>query len=224
MALRLGNDAALGTAAGNLALCYGRLGDYQAQVEWGGRGLQYLGNRFTGYRDIQLGFARAFGNAMLGRVPAAISALSEASARIPATIPKWMKQAWSFERADVLQMLGKKREALIESAAGLEGNELYSNTLAGPFARWLTHHAITTGQVTAARKRLQEFRSKIEIYDAVDQAEILAATCWLSMQSEASVPPARLRAQHRRLADRLLTLPGAVGVQLARLSVLPPAT
>jgi DNA-binding SARP family transcriptional activator/tetratricopeptide (TPR) repeat protein len=224
MALRLGNDAALATAAGNLALCYGRLGSYQAQVDWSEKGLQYLGNRFTGYRDIQLGFARAFGNAMLGRIPAAISALSEAGARIPPTIPKWMRQAWRFERADVLQMLGKRREALIEAAEALEDQELHSNTVAGPFARWLAHHAIATGEVTAARKRLQEFRSKLEMYDAVDQAEILAAACWLDVHSGISIPAARLRAQHRRLTERLLALPSAVGVQLSRLSVLPPAS
>jgi hypothetical protein len=220
MALRLGNDLALATAVGNLSLCFGRLGNYQAQIEWSEKGMQHLGKQFTGYRDIQLGFARAFGNAMLGRASAALSAVGEVEARIPNPLPDWLRQAWHLYRADVFQLLGKKREALSEAEEALAVGTPLRDTLAGPFARWIALHAIAVGSVAGAKKQLNQLCTDLDNYDALDRAEILAARYWLDRQASNSVTLARLRAQHQRLADQLSALPTAVVQQLARLSIL----
>ncbi len=220
MAARLGNDAALGSAASNLAICYGRLGEYQAQITWGEKGLHQIGKKFTGFRDIQLSFALAFGNAMLGKADAALAALSEANARIPHTAPRWMMQAWHFQQADVLHIVGKKRSALATAKIALAENDFQSNSLAGPFARWVTLCGVASGELEAARAKLKRLRAKLDTYDAVDQVEILAAGCLLERLLGKSANTARLRAEQEKLASRLVDLPAATTAQLVRLSIL----
>jgi tetratricopeptide (TPR) repeat protein len=223
MAARLGNDAAMGSAASNLAICYGRLGNYQAQIGWGEKGLHQIGSKFTGFRDIQLCFARAFGNAMLGQTDEALAALSEANARIPHTAPRWMLQAWHFQQADVLHLAGKKRDALEKAKIALADDELHSDSLAGPFARWITLCAVASGQLAPARNRLKRLRANLDIYDAVDQVEILAAGCLLERALGQSANAARLRAEQEKVRGRLVDLPSATTAQLVRLSIIERA-
>jgi hypothetical protein len=57
MAVRIGNDVACTAAAANLALCYGRLGNYSEQGKWASWGEQFTGKTFLGYREVRLGLA-----------------------------------------------------------------------------------------------------------------------------------------------------------------------
>lgn len=219
MAVRLGNDLASATAAANVALCHGRLGNYEEQVRWGTYGEQILGPVFTGYRDIRLGFARAFGSAMQRQVQPALDAIAHTDARLPESIPSWMKQAWQLSTADVLQLVGRHREALEKASEALADGVLHHHALAGPFTRWVSLSAVASGNPKQACERLQGFRAKLEEFDVIDQAEILAADCWVEIHRRGTKHPARIRADQCRLSEKLGMLPAAVTTQLVRLGI-----
>ena len=219
MAVRLGNDLACASAAANLALCQGRLGNYAEQVTWATWGEQFVGPTFTGYRDVRLGLARAFGAAMQGDCSAAQSALTQTSNRIPSQMAPWLVQAWQLGKADVLHLCGRGKDAIREASKGLSDGKLHNDASAGPFARWLAQVALVNADVASARKRLRELRRVLSEYEAIDQVEILAADLLL-MTASGQAKRGETNALHTRLHERLAMLPAAVCQQLQRLGVL----
>ncbi len=220
MAVRLGNDLASATAAANLALCHGRLGAYEDQVRWASWGEQLLGPTFTGHRDIQLGFARAFGNAMVLQEDPALAAVSKVDLRIAGVAPEWMRQGWQLQRADVLQLLGRNREALAQVGQLVASGNTPASSFAGAFARWTVLVAIAVGEPQRAQAPLKKLKSQLTSYDAVDQAEILASSWWLRSQPGMRTSAAELRHLRNQLSQLLGNMPPAVSNQLARLGVL----
>jgi hypothetical protein len=218
MAVRLGNDLACASAAANLALCNGRLGNYPEQVRWAAWGEQFVSTTFTGHRNVRLGLARAFGSAMQGDFATAQSALAQAESRFPAHITPWLVQAWQLGKADVLQLCGLRRDALREAAKGLNNAELHNDACAGPFARWLSLAGLATNEADVARTHVRELRRRLSMHEAIDRVEILAAD--LLLTTETGKPKrAELHALRSRLSEALAILPIAVTHQLQRLGM-----
>jgi hypothetical protein len=214
---RLDNEVTSAAAAANVALCCGRLGDYEEQVRWAQLAVGLLGSSFTGYRDIQVAVALGFGNAMLGREDEARQALERMILRLPTNLPAWMEQAWHLGRADVHQLLGRRKEALAAATQATLNGELHSDGFAGAFARWTAILALEHGTTTLAWDRVRPLRRNLHRYDALDQAEILAACTWMGCGTDARDAAAKVAAERRKLGARLVELPQAVSVQLARL-------
>ncbi len=214
-AARLGNDQLAASAAGNVALCHCRLGNYDEQLKWSQLGLSALGQAFTGIRDVQLGYGCAFAHAMLHDSTAALEQLSRTGARLPMHTPEWIVQAWRLHQADVFQLVGRTKDARDRAKQAIASGRPHSAAYAGPFARWLALEGSPAESVAAQLKSLARDMSR---YDKMDQAEILAADAWLRRRIGA---PDRMRGViERRLAEQLAALPEAVATQLNRLGVL----
>ena len=219
MAVRIGNDLACTAAAANLALCYGRLGNYAEQGRWAAWGQQFLGRTFIGYREVRLGLAGAFSFAMVGAQEPALSALDRVASRIPTHTAPWIVQAWKLGRADILRLCGLKRESIREAGAAMEYDGLLNASCAGPYARWLVSVAIAKGRTSEIALDLRSMRHKLNTYEALDQVEILASELVLLTHS-GKAAPAKLRACQRRIEERLSQFPTAVSQQLSRLGSL----
>jgi len=126
-----------------------------------------------------------------------------------------MLQVWSFYKADILWLSGKRAEALKIAGTELKRRSyiLLSNSFAGPFARWIALTHQERDNVSRARLLLENLVSELESYDALDQAEILLALRIVTSQ-EGIVDPS----VESRLSERLLALPHAVRAQLGALS------
>ena len=181
-----------------------------------------LGSSFTGYRDIQIAVAVGFGNAMLGREAEARRALEHMAARLPTSLPAWMEQAWHLGRADVLQLLGRRKDALASATQATLNGELHSDGFAGAFARWTVMLALEHGTMPLARNQVHSLRKDLHRYDALDQAEILAASTWMGCGPDARDAVTKAAAERRKLAAKLSALPQAVSVQLSRLGPSGP--
>ena len=216
MAIRLGNDAQMRTIAGNIALCCGRLGRYDGQLEWVERAPTLHGTEFTGFVDIQLTYSLAFAHTWRGRADLAIHAIEALDKRLIGPIPTWMLQAWAFWKADLLQLLRHSSEARATALEGLRRHsyQLCSTGFAGPFARWL---AVTAGEDDRATARaiVADMSRKLEEYDTLDQLEILCAAGQVG-----GVDGFDDRKGSRELQRRLESLPPSVGTQLMALGIL----
>ncbi len=223
ISVRLGNDMAAAAAAANIALCHGRLGSYAEQVLWSRLAQKYLGPTFTGYRDVMVGSCCGFGNAMLGQYAAALTAIEETEARIPSSVPGWMRQAWDFSRADVLHLCGKSRAAADHARRGLASGELFSTAFAGAYARWLALTSAGTPKAALAADQLERFRAQLYNYDAIDQAQILAA-CELVAENNREASEGQREKNRTQLEQILTRLPRPVRNQFQRLGIMPQAT
>jgi tetratricopeptide (TPR) repeat protein len=82
MRTRIGNDWTRAVTAANAALCCGRLGQYERQVEWSAISMKLLGPQFTGLRDIQAATYHAMGLAMTGKSDDALRSIDWLDQRI----------------------------------------------------------------------------------------------------------------------------------------------
>jgi hypothetical protein len=219
MAVSLGNDLACASAAANLALCHGRLGNYAEQVNCATWGEQFVAASFTGYRNVRLSLAKGFGAAMQGEFAAAQAALTQTANLMPNQIAPWLAQAWHLGRADIAQLCGRTKDAVKEAAKGLCNGELHNDSSAGPFARWLALVAIASGDTSTARRRVRELRAALSTFEAIDQVEVLAADLLLTVQG-GGPKRAEINALRARINERLAVLPAAVAQQLQRLGML----
>ncbi|HEU4697793.1 MAG TPA: tetratricopeptide repeat protein, partial [Gemmatimonadales bacterium] len=175
LAKRMGNDWLLILTAGNLAICFGRTGDYRAQVEWGTLTVQ-RGHPENPYLRVQGLYSVAHGHARLGHTTEAVDALTALAAEPLEFAPAYVDQARHLYCAEVFELLGRRGDAIRHGRRGVTGKHLHlhSTNFAGLYARWLARTATITRDQNAMTK-IATLASEIERYDRVDQDEILRA-------------------------------------------------
>jgi tetratricopeptide (TPR) repeat protein len=212
LANRLGNDTRMSRIAGNLAVCLGRLGRYSEQLQLATTAPRPIGPEFSGFFEVQLAYSTASAHAMRQRFDLAVEAINSLEARLVGPIPKWIHQAWSLWKADILHISKRPGEAVACAREALERNrfELQSSSFAGPFARWVALICVLDEKARLAWPILENLLDKLSAYDAIDQAEILSAAVYLDSQDGRG--PVRYVGS---LECRLATLPLAVRSQLS---------
>ncbi|HEX6644101.1 MAG TPA: hypothetical protein VF037_05460, partial [Gemmatimonadales bacterium] len=209
-------DDLLALAAANQALCHGRLGRYDKQVEWANAAELSLKGRFVGYRNVQVATYQGMGYAMLGKTTVAQQSVDYLSQRMPETVPLWILQAWQLNKADVLLLCGKDGRALKEAIRGTthELARLQSDAYAGPFARWL---ALTEKPGLDAHQTVHELYARIGDFDAIDRVQIAAARIHL-LRNERRANRVRMR-EAEELRSYCLRIPLTALSQLRALGL-----
>jgi hypothetical protein len=211
MAMHLGNDTHSTRAAGNLALCYNRLGRHSDQLQLVSRVPPPKGPDFAGFVEIQYAYATAISHAVLGRRSKGYDVLCALEDRLQKGIPSWIIQAWRLWKADSLMSIGRVTEAHESGREGTVdfGYKLQSIAFAGTFARWLSLTAPTLGRSIEAHEIIEDLVRRLDELDALDQVETLRALCLLERNQDASRLAGLLR-------NRASILPEAVLSQLAQ--------
>jgi DNA-binding SARP family transcriptional activator len=217
MGEKLRAEYVMALAAANQSLCYGRLGAYDLQIQWAASAQQLIGDRFVGYRNVQIATNLGFGYALSARMTEALSAIDFLEHRLPSSTLDWIQQGWQLNKADVLLLCGKGAAAHKEATRGLTGafQDLQSNAYAGPFARWLATLGATQ-QIDNALARVESLFRQLENYDAIDQVEISAARLMLLRRtSRRAANPRELR----HLRELCLRLPPPALAQISLLGL-----
>ncbi len=221
MATRLGNDTLLAAIHGNLAICYGRLGDYKTQLYVSEKAPRPWGADFGGFVEILLAYCEALALIMLGRASDAIGTIERLDRRLQGAFPSWMNQAWLLWKADLLLCAGKGEEALFEATSAIQGFDfqLQSPGFAGPFSRWLGHLATLRQEKEKCREALQALLGRRGTFDALDEVEMLCAAI-----SIGGIDDHTAKAYQETIGSRLDRLPAEVEYHLRRLGSLamPP--
>jgi DNA-binding SARP family transcriptional activator/tetratricopeptide (TPR) repeat protein len=216
--LKLTNETICGSVAAQLALCCGRLGQYDGQLAWSNSALATFGSGFGGYTELQAAYYASFAYAMTGRNDTAIESMSSVRGRIPPAMPPWFTQACLLFEADILLLTGQVELALTTAREGLDSQAsatLHSPSFAGVFSRWLAMTSITAHEKENTCRQLDVILANLERHDALDQAEVLCACLHLGMEASNG------RTEMRKLLTQKLTeLPAAVTDQLTRLGLL----
>jgi tetratricopeptide (TPR) repeat protein len=212
-AMRLGNDPLISASCGNLAVCCGRLGARRDQLDWAQRALAYQGGRFEGYTELHAAFWAALGHTAMDNRIAALDTMARVDTRMPDSAPQSIRSVWALMKADILWALGREGLARTTAREGL-GSEPIPH-FEGRYARWLAATAMTRDELMQAQLRVETLVAGLARFDAVDQAEILAAA---QMICHALGRPSDARA--RALADAVQKLPPLVGAELARFATM----
>jgi tetratricopeptide (TPR) repeat protein len=217
MAARLGNDTQIAAILGNLAVCYGRLGDYNEQLRLSLSAPQPWGGEFGGFVEVQLTYCQALALVMLGRQDEAFQAMTRLDRRLQGVFPHWMTQAWLLWKADLLLCAGKEIEASLVAAKAVHGFgfKLQSPAFAGPFARWLGYFGRSETDRTRALQSIQTLLTRSGNYDALDEVEMMCAA--LSLKAAGG---AQAEAFRSAISERLKLLPTEVTSHLRRLRSL----
>jgi DNA-binding SARP family transcriptional activator/tetratricopeptide (TPR) repeat protein len=213
MAIRLGNDHQIALAVGNIALCYGRLGDYAQQFMWAEKAPPFASADFAGYIEIQLAYVKAFAMALQNRRSDACAIVEALDNRLVGPVPPWMIQAWAMWKADLLLICGERTLATANARQALVDSEyrLLKSSFAGPFSRWLTLAAQAPIEKERARHILREMVHQFSSYDSLDQLEVLCSLYKLTGVDTAL---------GESITERLACLPAAIRGQLVLLEQL----
>jgi tetratricopeptide (TPR) repeat protein len=217
MAKRLGNDTQLASIFANLAVCYGRLGNYEEQLKLSLSAPRTWGGEFGGLVELQLAYCQALSLAVLGRPEEALDVIDNMDLRLRGPHPVWMRQAWSLWKADLLQCAARPNEAsdTAEQAFINLGTKLHSPGFAGPFARWLCHLCKARNMYTEAKETLEAMLLALNTYDALDQVEVMCAARVIGLREGAGEA-----ALDRLIEERLRQLPGEIVNHLNRVGSL----
>jgi len=218
IASRLGIDTTIAGLAGNLSLCYSRLGHYEEQLSWALSAPQPWGPEFGGFVEIQLAYCLGLGYGMRGdssKVAAVVTRLEE---RMPLSLAAYLQQAWSLWKADLLSLAGYTREAheAVKSIAGTLGTAPLSLSFTGATDRWMSVVVQPGAQLQELGVLVAEHESRLSEFDALDQAEILCAGAIVTARTGGNPT-----SYFERLQPLLLELPRGVEALLKRLSFLP---
>jgi tetratricopeptide (TPR) repeat protein len=218
MAKRLGNDTQLAAIYGNLAVCYGRLGDYEEQLKFSSVAPRPWGAEFGGLVELQIAYSQALSLVVLGRLDEASGVIESLDGRVRGSLPAWLRQTWFLWKADLLQCAGQRMEALKTAEQGFAqtGIELHSPGLAGPFARWLAQLGKTGTIKVAAENALKSLLLSLRTLDALDQVEVMCAARSLGLCNATAED-----LSERAIEDRLYQLPLEVVNHLTRVGSLP---
>jgi hypothetical protein len=208
----------IATIMGNLAVCLGRLGQYDEQIRVGSSAPQPWGAEFGGFIEIQLAYCQALAHAIKGSREKTELVIRKLEERLCGNLPLWVTQAWGLWKADLLLLVGS-RDVALETAEGvlrMHGLKLLSPGFAGPYARWLGHLNRAGHMQTEAIVCIEELLKEARQYDVLDRGEILGSSLIVNSLSQ----HATLR--RAELWDILAQLPSATIDQLRRLETLPP--
>ena len=177
IAIRLGDEAAERRFAPQIALCFGRLGEYKEQIAWSRRVAATFETAVCGYNELQAAYYAAFALAMTGEFKPAMATIAAVDGRVSSSNPPWLVQAWRIWKADVLYLCGHERQAsdVAREAVGYPDPVLRSFSFAGGFARWLALCAATQDEQQFAKTLIRKLLRDLEGLDALDRAEILCA-------------------------------------------------
>jgi DNA-binding SARP family transcriptional activator/tetratricopeptide (TPR) repeat protein/type II secretory pathway predicted ATPase ExeA len=214
---RIGSDKVNAQACANLALSYMRLGEYDRSISWGQRSIESnvllkLGLSFQAAKGSLLSYAMTGKNH--DRADELISSIRK---EVEATAPAGISQAWALYSADAYALMGRAREAEEEGRRGTEGlNErMWMDFYSGSYARWIARLSLTKLDRSDVHRRIEFLESRLRWYDALDQAEILNAKCWLHSHD------GNLRvAEFDAMLKHLAALPQPVSDQLRRMRML----
>lgn len=217
VASRLGNDTLRGGLSAQLALCCGRLGEYKEQLAWSNTAFATFGVPFAGYTEIQAAYYASFAYVMTGYPRNAVDTISKLRARVPYSIPPWIRQASLLFEADILHLTGQSTDALAAAREGLDYRSLtlHSASFAGLFARWLAMTSSGPEERRAAGVCLDSIVSNLDRHDALDQVEILCAC--VHFEARRSCGSLEMRMV---LKEKLTQLPFPITDQLVRLGFL----
>jgi tetratricopeptide (TPR) repeat protein len=217
IAQRLGNDDLQSTVAANIAFVVGRLGDYQGQLYWAEKSLSLRRLASTDYSEILAIYCAAFACIFLNRSARAEELITLARDRVAECLPKWATQAWLLYSADLNFLLGHHREAFADAVQATSGRNsvLHDRAFAGPFTRWIVRLGGNSREGGDAERRMKDFYLRLDSYDVLDKAEILAAMSYLARLT--GRPSIELET---RLTNQLSELPRPVSEQLERLGML----
>ena len=143
--------------------------------------------------------------------------MSKLRARVPYSIPPWLRQASFLYEADILHLAGQSEAALSAARDGLDYDSLtlHSASFAGVFARWVSMTSNTPDEMQAAEVCLDSIVSSLDRHEALDQVEILCACVHVGERRSCGNLETRIILQ-----QKLGQLPFPITDQLVRLGFL----
>jgi DNA-binding SARP family transcriptional activator len=218
LASRAGIETIEASMAGNIALSYGRIGEYNLQLEWAMRAPNAWGADFGGFVEVQIAYSKGMSHGMRGRTQEVQDTIRQVEGRMQGSLPRWIEQAWHLWKADLLMLIGQRTEALGIGRLGVTGfgGQPLSNSFIGAFDRWLATTSQAGQERAVARRLIETHLSKLPEFDHVDQVEILGAA-WRASEGGAE----RIHAEGALLACLRQAAPGVASL-LARLEFIPP--
>jgi DNA-binding SARP family transcriptional activator/tetratricopeptide (TPR) repeat protein/type II secretory pathway predicted ATPase ExeA len=185
-ALRVGNNGICLQAAANLALTLMRLGQYEAALHWAEEPLAFETRAAGPSLLLQAAESSLLALSMLGRADRAEELIRTRANEFADFGSTGLLQAWTLYSADAYAMLGKMDRAEEEGRRATEGlnNKMHMDFCAGPYARWVARVGFSNGNVVQATERVANVVCKLQDFDALDQAEIVNAMCWLQSRTQ----------------------------------------
>jgi len=211
---RLGNEASQTSIASQIALCCGRLGLYDEQIEWSKKAAPLAIDSALGYHRLQPVYYESFALAMKGESRAALERMRDLELDSQSFSSPWLLQAWGLAKSDIHYLCGFHSAALTmaEEATHSPTPKLHATSFAGAFARWLAllsrNARIDRG---TALVQLQSLRCDLDRLDALDQVEVLSAVAMVGgIDNDGLV---------ESIAKRITVLPSATMHQMTRLGL-----
>ncbi|MGH6690263.1 MAG: hypothetical protein ACREF4_06255, partial [Gammaproteobacteria bacterium] len=172
-----GNDLLARHAAGNLVMCYARLGAHDEVEKWATRALteassdSAIAPRFGAIKYL------AFSRAMRGALERAFDVIRFGDALCAHVTIPWLWQSWNLSKADALWVLGRRAEASRTAAfvTGMGVTAPASSAIAGAFCRWIAKLRSDTEHRHGVHPTVAGLHSRLAELDRMDQAEVLAA-------------------------------------------------
>jgi DNA-binding SARP family transcriptional activator/tetratricopeptide (TPR) repeat protein/ABC-type transporter Mla MlaB component len=217
MARKHGNTTRERIAADNISMCYGRLGNYQAQLKWARKALARLSISPDPWEQTIIASRIAWALAMLGENRQALSEFERLATESDSSGRMWVEQAGGLMRADIYLLADSETKAVTiasEAFADTDWRPL-SDAYAGLVARWMARTATQSEYTKYATDYLATCVRGLHRFDLIDQAEIVLARQWLRQQLRETWPE-----EPRILLDLLAALPAPVSDQLRRLKLL----
>jgi len=215
---RVGNDRIYVQASANLSLSLMRMGQYENAITWGERSLQdslALVNWGYGFQGAEgTVFSYAMTSTNLSR---AEELIVQTRADLESHAPLGVSRAWALYSADAYTLMGRVREAEEEAQRAVTSpdDQMHMDFCSGPYARWIARTGFASGNPVGAKSRIDFLLSEWRMYDALDQAEILNAKCWLQSRGDGLAG-----GDFHLMLRHLERLPRAVTEQLNRMGML----
>jgi DNA-binding SARP family transcriptional activator/tetratricopeptide (TPR) repeat protein len=217
LASRAGIETVVASMAGNLALSYGRLGDYDLQLEWASRAPNAWGADFGGFAEVQIAYNKGMSHGMRGRTHDVEEIILSLETRMGTNLPLWIQQAWHFWKADLLMLMGRRSEALAIARLGVAnfGGLPLTSSFVGAFDRWLAATSQSEQERAEARHLIGTHLNKLSEFDSVDQVEILCAVLRTAAGGVERIQAEEVLRERARYAA-----PGLIAL-LSRLELIP---
>lgn len=218
LATLLDNDTLIMSTCANLALCYGRLGRYDDQLQCASSCPQKALDEPVNFVDVHLAYSIAFSHAIEGRIDKMREAFEDCERRLGPHVSGSITQSWLLWKADTLAVAGFREEALRAAACAVKdyGMKLEYGGLTGVFARWTALTCFGTALQERATALLMTLNDCLSEYDALDQVEILSARMHCKCASAEEF--------ENEVAPRLRLLPETALIPLRASGILPPST